>query len=187
MKDWWRGLGTNTKQAIIIIPILLVAGIYAYFRWAYNPLEAEVEELKKNRDEVWAQLKKTQDTAYWIEEVRKRDKIIEKELEEAETRLPKDKDMPGMVSKLTEMANSHFSNFTLIQPEKLETETDYNIYPIQMTIESRYHSFLSFLSEVGNLPKIVVATDLDIKEREGQETGYPTLANLTINLYTFKE
>ncbi|MBU0567084.1 type 4a pilus biogenesis protein PilO [bacterium] len=187
MKDWWNTLGTNTKQGIVIVPIVLIGLIYAYFRYAYNPLEAEVEEFKKKRDEVWTQLKKTQDTAYWIDTVREREKIIEKELEEAETRLPKDKDMPGMVSKLTEMANSHFSNFTLIQPEKLETEGDYNIYPIQMTIESRYHSFLSFLSEIGNLPKIVIATDLDIREREGQETGYPALANLTINLYTFKQ
>lgn len=192
MKNWWRSLETKHQRVIVIVSLLLIGGIYAYFRWAYNPLKKEVEELKKGRDKVWTQLEETQNTAYWINTVRERDKIIEKELEEAEKRLPKDKDMPGMIKALTTMANSHFTNFTLISPTQLETEGDYNIYPIQMIAESRYHSFLSFLSEVGNLPKIVITTDLNLKEKGVQgnlktKIEYPTLANLTINLYTFKD
>ena len=85
---------------------------------------------------------------------------VEEEFEEAAKMLPKDKEIPKLLTDISALGRTAGLDFVSFTP-KAEVQRDfYNEVPVAISINGPYHSIGGFLDQVSKLDRIVSVTNL---------------------------
>jgi type IV pilus assembly protein PilO len=98
--------------------------------------------------------------------------------------LPTDKEMPGMLRRLTLAGQQCGVIFDSFRPGADIVKDHYVEVPIEVVVKGGYHQVGQFLAEVSNMPRIMKVSNLQVLSDKKVEDDFTTEARFTITAYT---
>ncbi len=178
------------KQKIFFIVFLIVGvGGYAFYNNLFKPLNNETKRLsseKKTKTDTLSANRREAARLPYVEAEAQRLKI---ELRYAENTLPKDLDVPYLLTTLTKLSEENRVYFSSFSPGQIEEKGDYAVYSISLPIVGSFHNVIRFLCAIGNLPRLINTIDLSINAsgggQEGEKEGLADTVSVPLRLESY--
>jgi type IV pilus assembly protein PilO len=176
----------NPKNTIIAGGVFFVAICIIFYSALYGPLVKKIGEQEKVLSEKQAKLEETKTIASQLESLEMQNRILEEELKESSKRLPQEKEIPDLLRKITNLGNKNHVDFIYFNPQTVVPRDFYKEVPIRVSVRSTYHNLGIFLSELGQLERIVNTSDIQIQPLGGKE-GQTISSTFLITTFIFAE
>ena len=174
------------KKLIIGLGLLLLLG---YFYWFYllQPAVEKKAKLDEDLENISRRIATSQRVVGQIEQHKKEIARLEKSLQTILAKLPEQKEIPRLLTSVSEAGRDAGLDFVLFKPMASVSKEFYAEIPVKIEVEGEYNNIAVFFDSVANLPRIVNITDVGIK-RGGKSSGENILhADCSMKIYMFLE
>jgi len=179
-------LPQKQKIAILAAIVLIIAGLYIYMSVlpSLTILHEKQEELAKKQKELMELKKVVADMPRFEKELAQ----IEAQFKEALTLLPNTREIPSLLTNISNLARDCGLEIMLFQPKPEVLENFYAQIPVEIKIIGKYHDLGTFFDRVSKIPRIVNILDITMdkkaaKVKGGADTG---LLNASFKAVTYK-
>ena len=148
-------LRERKTQQIVIFVILLVVILILFFRFPYKTNSDKIDTLRSRRDSLQIEVQKAEAAKIRLPELQEKIARLEVEWERAQEMLPKEKEIPSLIQQISNSGAKAGVSFLLFKPSTVMQRINYSEIPVQIKIACGYHQLGRFLSNVGNLARIV--------------------------------
>lgn len=153
-------LPTSRKIVILVVLIAAVVGLFFYLIYWPNldvlkKKKAEVEVLERQVRElrtVAANMKRFQEEAVKLRE----------ELRIAILQLPTSKEIPSLLSNISQLGKDSGLEFLLFKPIGEVNKEFYAEIPVEIRVKGTYNNVAVFFDKVGKLPRIVNISEVSM-------------------------
>lgn len=142
------------QQIIIILPIVLIVGIFAYYKYLLSPLnekkkalQADLEQIKKDYDESLHRAERLPKLQIEIE-------VLNQEITEIQKKLPAKKDLPSLIRMLSDKMEHYKISWSKLTPGSQSVKEYYIEHSYIIPFKSSYHDLAMFLADVGQMERI---------------------------------
>lgn len=170
-------------RVLILLGTVVILGV-AFFMTVYRPktdiiknTTDSISDLNRNLTRAKLQRKKLPEKQAEIKEVRN-------QFNEALKLLPNTKDIPGLLKKITEMANESQLDYRIFQLRKERPKEFYVEIPIAIEIRGTYHDVAVFFDKVGHMERIMNIHNVNMKPVKPRSTTLITTCDAVT--YRFK-
>ena len=154
-----------TKIAILVGTILLIAGLY--YTFVHGPRGEEMARLMESvelaRKERQIKLSQAANLPRLQAELR----AIEIKLKEAMAQLPERKEIPDLLTSLSNKAREAGLEILLFRPRTENFQEFYAEIPVDIVVKGGFFNAVSFFDEVSKLNRIVNINQIDFKRTKG--------------------
>lgn len=169
-------LRDSKTQRIVIAAAVCGVALWAYFistllPFGYKVRAAKAQELRAQQEAASAELEKARRTVSNLPQLEREQRELERKWRQAETLLPTSKEMPALLTEITQAGEQAGVEFKLFRPEAAKPQEFYNENPVQVQVKGGFHQVGVFLSRVANLGRIVNVTDLHLEGSEQKPRG----------------
>jgi type IV pilus assembly protein PilO len=145
----------QTSRKILILGILaaVIIGLYLYLIYLPN-----LEVLKKKKAEEGAlanQVRELRIVAANMKRFQAEAAKLREELNQAITQLPTSKEIPTLLSNISQLGKEAGLEFLLFKPAAELSKEFYSEIPVEIRVRGTYHNVALFFDKVGKLPRIV--------------------------------
>lgn len=134
-----------------IIAVFLALFVYLFYLPQYKKFTTLNAQLEKLKSELEAQKKVVADLPKFEKEARE----LEQKFILALKELPDKKEIPSLLTNISQLAQESGLQITLFQPQKEVTMDFYEEIPVKIRLYGGYHELASFFDKVANLSRIV--------------------------------
>ena len=175
-------LDNKLKVCIAVILFLLPAVLF-YFLW-FQPQNEEKAKLVKKRNLINAELQQAKKKASNRAKLHAELKATEELFQQTATLLPKEKEIPNLLTNISSLGRGSGLDFISFKPGKDVPRDFYSEIPISIKVKGPYHNMGVFLDQVSKLDRIVTVSDISMggPKREGGEM----LLNSDCKLVTYR-
>jgi len=172
----------HIKIGGLALIVVIIAAAYWYFYWSPGADDLKRARIKLNQSQKkLAELKAVQAELPKFELENKR---LNKEFQLISAKLPKDKEIPGLIDNVhSEISASNLDSIIFAPKGQINKEI-YAEIPIQMEVVGAYYSLADFFDRISKLPRIVNVRNLVLK-RKGIQGGNVIL-DASFNVVTFR-
>jgi type IV pilus assembly protein PilO len=180
----------DPKTIRLIITGLLGAGaIYVFFATPYTPVNypvatAKIKDLKADFEKKSNDLARARQSVADLPRFQAEFAALHERYEMAAELLPTDKEMPGVLRRLTLAGQQCGVQFESFRPDPEIRKDHYTEVPIELKIVGGYHQVGQFLAEVANMPRIMRVSNLQVLANSKGDDDQTTAADLVITVYT---
>lgn len=180
----------DPKTLRLIVTGLLGAGaIYVFLATAYVPVNypvaaAKIKELKADFEKKANDLARARQSVADLPRFQAEFAALHERYEMAAELLPTEKEMPGVLRRLTLAGQQCGVQFESFRPDPEIRRDHYTEVPIQLKVVGGYHEVGQFLAEVANMPRIMRVSNLQVLANPRGEDDQTTAADLVITVYT---
>jgi len=175
-------------QVLLAIILVAIISIWLFYTRVYVINSNKIQALEKEYRKIEADLNSAKAAVNRLPEVRRQYEITLKKWEEARELLPHTKEIPNLLKKVTNAGIESGVKFISFKPSPPISEGLYARIPVGVSVAGNYHQVGTFLSNVGNLPRIVNSTALTLLPYTDPRDKLRTVkADLTIITYIFQE
>jgi type IV pilus assembly protein PilO len=154
----------------------------------FQPIYDEKKKLEAKLIELGGNIAKKQLIVQEVEKNKKQLIQLNEDLKIALTKLPDQKEIPGLLSSLSEAGKNSGLEFVLFEPVQPVNKEFYAEIPVKMTVNGGFHNTASFFEKVARLPRIVNISDGSISTgKESKEDNYFLTTSCQIKTYMFVE
>ena len=179
-------MGSRARSAILAILAILV--IVLYVQYGVRKNTATIAQLRGIHASVADSLQRARSVAAKRPEMEQRLEVLREQWAKAQQMLPEEKEIPELLRSVTTLGEKAKVKFLLFQPLPPKQEQYYTEIPIQLSVKSTYHSLGKFLSALGNLPRIINVSKLNLRPITGEvETIEATFTGTTYVLAKTRE
>jgi type IV pilus assembly protein PilO len=181
--EYLENLEPNRKIAVAVVVPLLI--LFAYYFLVVSPrttrtaqLEAHIEEMLQERD------RKT----FEAEQMPARQKevdALDKQLKMALTRLPDEKEIPELLSSISNLARDSGLEILVFRQMPEGYQEFYAEVPVEMQVRGGYHQVAQFLDRVGKLDRIVNVSNIVLKAPKNVDENVLLDANSRVTTFRF--
>jgi type IV pilus assembly protein PilO len=178
-----------TRQQKLMLVILGGLVFFIFYKYAYAPLGLKLKKVENEVVTKQAKLRVTRERAGRLDQLRTDYKLLEVKVEEAEKKLPREKEIPGLLREITDAGREFKIDVSNLQPRTQEPQQYYICHPFGMTLETNYHNLAYFVTEIGQLERIFHIRNLSLKamlDDKGEKLKGIS-ASFELYTYTFKE
>jgi type IV pilus assembly protein PilO len=146
-------LPTSRKVIILVLLIAVVAGLFFYLIYWPN-----LEVLKKKKAEVEVlerQVRELRTVAANMKRFQEEAAKLREELKVAITQLPTSKEIPSLLSNISQLGKDSGLEFLLFKPVGEINKDFYAEIPVEIKVKGAYNNVAIFFDKVGKLPRIV--------------------------------
>jgi len=165
-------LSLPKKIAILVVINIIIGGGFYWF--LTGPEIEHVRSLRGEMQKLEAKLQENRRVASDLPRYLKEKKEMDARLAEAVARLPNEKEIPDLIDAVSNAAKKSGLKILLFRPAREVKKGFYADLPINMSVEGRFESLFDFSVKVGNLPRIVNLTSLNVLSR-GHKKRVPDL------------
>ncbi|WP_446008755.1 type 4a pilus biogenesis protein PilO [Candidatus Electrothrix sp.] len=165
----------------VVVVIALLAGFYFFI---LSPKIAEIKELETKRVSLQADVDKAKKAADNLEQHEAERAEIEKRFDEISISLPKIKEIPKLLTDISDHGTSSGLDFYSFTPGSETPKEFYAEIPISINVRGPYHNVGYFLDQVSKLERIVTVQNITMgspKKVEGE-----MLLSSSCNLLTYR-
>lgn len=148
-------LRDRKTQQMVVFLIILVVILILFFRFPYKANSDKVDMLKSRRDSLQIEVQKAEAAKIRLPELQEKIARLEVEWERAKEMLPKEKEIPSLIQQISNSGAKAGVSFLLFKPSTIVQKINYSEIPVQIRVTCGYHQLGRFLSNVGNLARIV--------------------------------
>ncbi|MGB5684667.1 MAG: type 4a pilus biogenesis protein PilO [Candidatus Electrothrix sp.] len=166
---------------VVVLVAALVAGFY-FFVFATN-LEI-IKKLESEKASLQADVNKAEKAAENVEQHRAELAEAEKRFEEISIVLPKTKEIPALLTSISDHGTSAGLDFNSFTPGNETPKDFYAEIPISIQVSGPYHNVGYFLDQVSKLERIVTVKNITMgspRQVEGE-----ILLSSSCNLLTYR-
>ena len=155
-------LKERKTQQLIAFLIILVVVLILFFRFPYRANKEKVDRLRSRRDSLQIEVQKAEAARIRLPELQEKIARLEVEWERAKEMLPKEKEIPSLIQQISNSGARAGVSFQLFRPSTVAQKAHYSEIPVQIKVTCGYHQLGKFLSNVGNLARIVNVPSIKI-------------------------
>lgn len=142
-------------QQMLVFFILLILALILFFRFPYTSNQNKIKDLTARRDSLQIKVQEAEAARARLPELQAKIARLEAEWEKAKEMLPQEKEIPSLIQQISNSGTRAGVSFILFKPSGPVAKTNYSEIPVQIKIGCGYHQLGKFLSNVGNLSRIV--------------------------------
>ena len=174
------------KKLIIGLGLFLLLG-YFYWFYLFQPALEKKTRLSEELGNLNTRIVASQQVIGQIEQYKKEVARLKKDLQIILAKLPDQKEIPHLLTSVSEAGRSAGLDFILFEPTAPVSKEFYAEIPVKITVEGKYNDIAVFFDSVANLPRIANIMDVEIKM--GRESAGENIlkADCLIKIYMFLE
>jgi type IV pilus assembly protein PilO len=150
-------------QKVIFFFFILIIVLVAFFYLVYRPSHTKIKQLSARRDSLQIEVQKAEAARARLPELQAKIARLEIEWEKAKEMLPKEKEIPSLIQQISNSGAKAGTSFILFKPSGPQPQANYQEIPVQIKVACGYHQLGKFLSNIGNLARIVNVPTIKIK------------------------
>lgn len=181
---------TKKMQQNIIFMVLVLGGLlFVYTRLLMKPLNEKFTDASTRLVQTETKLAEMKQRALTLPQLQADMKFLEAEVSDLEKLLPKEKEAPGLLRTVTNLAKKNGVRIANIVPGAIVSQPNYNELPYQMTISGTYHSVARFLTDIGQSSRVLSTKNILFSFLSGgnsKENPHSITVTFTLTAYTFK-
>jgi type IV pilus assembly protein PilO len=176
---------------LIGVGILGAGAMYVFLATPYLPVNypvaaAKIKDLKADFEKKSNDLNRAKQSVADLPRFQAEFAALHERYEMAAELLPTDKEMPGVLRRLTLAGQQCGVQFESFRPDPEIRKDHYTEVPIQLKVVGGYHQVGQFLAEVANMPRIMKVSNLQVNAnpRKDDDAEMTTAVDLVITVYT---
>ena len=177
-------------KALLLVVIFIVIGAL-YYTWFFQAALAQQAALRSDLENLQQQIVVKERVAQQIERHRQELADLRKNLKLAMARLPEQKEIPGLLSSVSQAGIKLGLDFVLFEPMVPVSKEFYAEIPVKITVTGGYHDLARFFEKVAKLPRIVNIENIKINRSKDNDRAQGEqvilTANCEIKTYMFLE
>lgn len=155
-------LPTKQKIALVVLIVAIIGA--AFFFGLQQPKLKELNRQQQKLTSLSDQVKEKKKIADQLPKYRNEYANLQKDLENALTELPNQKEIPSLLTSITNVGKSAGLDFLLFKPKPEIPKGFYAEVPVDITVSGSFISLANFFIAVGNLPRIVNIGNVNFNE-----------------------
>ncbi len=176
-------------QKILLFTVLGLGILYLYFLtdvvgFTYEARASEVDELSARYQKLSSDLTKARQTLQSRAYLEKEFDLLHQKWERAQSLLPSEQEMASLLRAITLLGDRSGVEFILFRPGAAVPAQYHTEHPIEVKVEGGYHEIGTFLSELANMERIVIVSNLTLETPRKEESHKPARASFTATTYT---
>ena len=181
-------------QGGIVTGLLGAGALYVFFATSYVPVTypvnaAKIKEMKADFEKKSNDLARARQSVADLPRFQAEFAALHERYEMAAELLPTEKEMPGILRRITLAGQQCGIVFESFRPDPEVVKDHYIEIPIQLDIHGGYHEVGQFLAELSNMKRIMKISNLQLManskaSESGSDDGGTTTARLTVTAYT---
>jgi type IV pilus assembly protein PilO len=177
----------KTQQNLVALLIGFMLASFFYYKFLIVPLNVKYSSALNDLKSAQSRLSDMKHRALELPKLQGEMKLLETEVADLEKRLPKDKEIPGLLRTITKTGQRHKLSIITITPSASTNASNYNEVPFLITAQGTYHNLASFFAEIGQDPRILSIKDVNYSAIAATKENTNTVnATFTLVAYTFK-
>jgi len=144
---------------------LLLVGPFVYF--SFLPKINNINVLKKEHSTLETRLASAKAKANQLKVYQDKLKDAEMEFKIVTKKLPEKKEIPALLSSISQSGRDSGLEFLLFQPEAEQNKDFYAEIPVSIKITGNYHNVVLFFDKVARLSRIVNIDDIKMASTKG--------------------
>lgn len=152
--------------AVAVIAVTLVV-LYVFLGW--RPLQDEIAQAEQRVQQEQLRYERNQRLARNLPEKRRQYEQLKKQLQVALAMLPKRSQIPELLEQMSWTARNAGIEFYEFQPQGEVARKIYAEVPVSLKMIGTFRQLMAFLKNVGELPRIVNVSGLQIQKRTGSQ------------------
>lgn len=177
-------------QGALITGLLGAGALYVFFATAYVPInypvnDAKIKELKADFEKKSNDLNRAKQSVADLPRFQAEFAALHERYEMAAELLPTEKEMPGILRRITLAGQQCGVEFESFRPDAEVVKDHYVEIPIQLDVHGGYHEVGQFLAELSNMQRIMKISNLQVLANpKSDDEGATTQARFTVTAYT---
>lgn len=165
-------LSTVQRVLIYVGTFLVLIGSVVYF--LYMPKWTMKTELQTEFDDLSNKLVIARKNAAKLPRLRAEMKVAEEKFQEASKALPENKEIPSLLTSISQSGSEAGLEFLLFQPGAETNKNFYSEIPVSVKVVGGYHNVAEFFDRVASLSRIVTVRNIVISPASGKENQLNT-------------
>ena len=152
--------------------VLICFGIFLvlfgpFFYFSYQPKVDKITELKTEQETLETRVARAKAKARQLKHFQ--DKLVkaETEFKMAVKKLPEKKEIPSLLSSISQSGRDAGLDFLLFEPRGEQTKEFYAEIPVSIIVAGNYHKTALFFDKVARLHRIVNIDDIKMASEKG--------------------
>lgn len=161
-------IGKLSKRYKILLCLglfVLLVGPFVYF--SFVPKTSKISVLKKEHTTLETRLAKAKAKANQLKHYQAKLKEAEMEFKIVTKKLPEKKEIPNLLSSISQSGRDAGLEFLLFQPAPEKIEDFYAEIPVSIKVIGSYHNVALFFDKVSRLSRIVNIDDIHMISTKG--------------------
>jgi type IV pilus assembly protein PilO len=173
------------QKALIVAGVILLLGALWYYL-LYSPTKGQIATLEARMVKLKKDIELQEKAKATRRSLQVQIKEIERELEVLRSELPEEKEIPALLSTMTEVGRMNGLDFALFKQEKAVRKDYYSEIPIQITVVGGFHEVAQFLAKVGSMERILQISDLKMGKYKSLDGGGQLEAAMRATTYKYE-
>jgi len=175
------------SRKILILGILVAVMVGLYIYLGYLPKQ---EDLKKKKVEMAAlegQVRELRIVAANMKRFQAEAAKLREELKVAITQLPTSKEIPSLLSNISQLGKDSGLEFLLFKPAGEVSKDFYAEIPVEIRVRGTYNNVALFFDKVGKLPRIVNISEVGMDNAKEAFGRWEINTSCTATTFKFVE
>ncbi|MDD2319567.1 MAG: type 4a pilus biogenesis protein PilO [Geobacteraceae bacterium] len=175
------------KQKIALLIVLLLAVGAALFFFLIQPKYNELKKLEGKLTGLQEEVQKNRILAAKLPILEKEYQQLKIELAAALTELPNQKEIPALLTSVTDEGKKAGLDFLVFRPLGEQPKEFYAAVPVDIAVSGTFSSVGNFFAAVGNLPRIMNISDVKFSDIKSSGTQTSLKVNCRATTFRFLE
>jgi len=175
-------LPNKQKIALLFLAVLLEGA--GFFFGLQQPRLKQLEELNVKLIDLQNKIQENRKIADNLPRLKIEYEQLQKELAGALTELPNQKEIPSLLTSITNVGKSAGLDFLLFRPKSEEPKDFYSAVPVDIVVSGSFYSVANFFVAVSNLPRIVNINNVAVGDM--RDMGGRTMMKVSCLATTFR-
>lgn len=178
-------------QGALITGLLGAGALYVFFATAYVPVNypvnaEKIKGIKADFEKKSNDLARARQSVADLPRFQAEYAALHERFEMAAELLPVEKEMPGILRRITLSGQQCGVEFESFRPDAEVVKDHYLEIPIQLDVRGDYHEVGQFLAELSNMQRIMKISNLQVlaNPKAGEEGQGTTQARFTVTAFT---
>jgi type IV pilus assembly protein PilO len=160
----------NSQKAALLLFTLILVGAAFYFG-LIKPKYEQFKTLQVQLSDLQNQIQENKKVADNLPRLKMEYEQLKRELEAALTELPNQKEIPTLLTSITNVGKGSGLDFLIFRPKPEQPKDFYSEVPVDIVVSGSFYNVANFFVAVGNLPRIVNINNVavtDLKDAAGR-------------------
>ena len=173
-----------TKQKFALLAVVLVVEAALIFYGLYQPKMNAYAGLQQNLDDLQRQIQDNRRIANNLPRYKSEFEQLKKDLDAALTELPNQKEIPSLLTSISNAGKGAGLDFLLFRPKPEVPKDFYAEVPVDIGVSGTFYNMADFFLAVSKLPRIVNISNVNVSDIK--TTGGRTVLKVNCLATTFR-
>lgn len=172
-------------KALILSGIILAIAAGFYFL-LYSPKHSDLKKTISNLNKLKIEVEKKRKAVKELPKYKKEVANLKIKLKKSISQLPNDKEIPNLLTSITETGKDSGLEFTFFKQEKNIRKDYYSEIPVTIKVTGDYHSVAFFFYQVSKMSRIVQFSNLKMIGSKKKEAKGTIQSSFTATTYKYE-